>query len=136
MVWEDGAFIELDNNIIPWATLDASLYQASRLFKSFMSRDIERLKDVAARLKYAGSGNMTFRFIQDGQYKDILLDLNGINMVSATNTPSSNEYNVTVDSDGVLFMKNRVSEITESSIISKDSKEIRVTEGTNSFSLE
>lgn len=136
LVLEDGAFIELDNSIIPWATLDASLYQASRLFKSFMSRDIERLKDVAARLKYAGSGNMTFRFIQDGRYKDILLDLNGINMVSATNTPSSNEYNVTVDSDGVLFMKNRVSEITESSIISKDSKEIRVTEGTNSFSLE
>lgn len=136
LVWEDGAFIELDQSIIPWATLDASLYQATRLFKSFASRDIERIKDVAARLKYAGCGNITFRFIQDDKYKDIVLHLEGTTPVSVTNMPASDEYNITVDNDGSLFMKNQVADASEDIIIAKDSKMTRIYEGSNYFDLK
>lgn len=136
LVWEDGAFIELNNSIIPWATLDATLYQATRLFKSFASRDIERIKDVAARLKYAGCGNITFRFISGDAYKDIVLDLEGIKISSVTNTPASNEYNVNVDNNGNLFIKNQVADVSEDAIITADAKSITLYPGSNSFNLE
>lgn len=136
LVWEDGAFIELDESIIPWATIDGTLYQATRLFKSFASRDIERIKDVADRLKYAGAGNITFRFISGDVYKDILFDLEGIKISTITNTPASNEYNVTVDNTGNLFMKNRVADVSENDIINSDAKSIKLSSGLNTFDLE
>ena len=54
LVWHDGGFIELNNDIIPWADEKSTLLQASRLFKSFGSYDDEKLQEVIDRMKADG----------------------------------------------------------------------------------
>jgi len=135
LIWEDGAFIELDRSIIPWATIDSTLLKATRIFKSFMSTDKQRLVDVAQRLKYCGFGNITFRFVEGNKYSDIIMHLEDSTMESITNSINENEYNLTVTDESELFIRNSVTNASESDIINNDAKMIHLEAGQNTISL-
>ena len=135
IIWESGAYMELDNDIISWATLQSTLYDASKLFKAYASIDSARLIEVANRLKYAGFGNVRFRFRQGDTYNDITMVLVPINLKSVTSTPNSTEYSVNVDNNGNMFIRNQVSNPDPENIISNESKGYALIEGDNSFSL-
>lgn len=122
IVWHDGGFIEIYHEITPWADANSNLYHASRLFKTFGSYDSERLQDAVDRLKYAGAGNILFRFVDGDNVNEVMLVLEDINMDNIINLPMTNTYVLTTDNDGQLFLKNNVTNATVSSIINSDAR--------------
>ena len=108
IVWHDEAFIELYSDVTPWVNDDCTLLQASRIFKTFGSYDKDRLQDAVNRLRYAGCGNILFRFIDGNIEKEVVLVLNGSNMKSVYNYPLTDMYRLNTDNDGTLFIRNKV----------------------------
>lgn len=135
LVWEDNAFMVLDNAILPWANLNCSLLEASKLFKSFASIDSGRLIDVANRFKYAGFGNVRFRFAQGTEYRDITMNLTPVEVNSVITTPATDEYSVNVSDEGNLFIRNQVTTPDPDNIISNESKSVNLSPGDNVFNL-
>lgn len=135
IIWDDGAFMELDHSIIPWATTASSLLHAARLFKSSKSYDAEKLQEVIEHLIYAGCGNITFRFIEGEDYADVTLVLNEINMNSITNSTSSNEYILNTDASGELFMKHNISDASSANIIDESATMVHLSNGDTIFTL-
>lgn len=135
IVWHDGGFIELYHDIIPWVNKECTLLHASRIFKTFGSYDKDKLQDVVNRLRYAGCGNILFRFI-DGEYvKEVTLVLEGINMTNIVKNHISDMYLLTTDNDGKLFIKNNVSNTTVSNIINKNSLSLDIIDNELNFQL-
>lgn len=135
IVWEDEAFIELDSSIIPWVNQDTTLLEASRIFKSFLSTDKEKIIDVAKRLKYAGFGNIRIKFVYGNNSKELIFHLEDSKMEFITATSNDDEYNINVSEDGELFLKNKISEIDDKNILDDDAKVIHVSKGDNLFIL-
>lgn len=135
LVWEDGAFMELDNAVLPWANLNCSLLEASKLFKSFASTDTGRLIDVANRFHYAGFGNVRFRFIQGDEHVDVTMNLTPVEINSVITTPAADEYSVNVTEEGNLYIRNQVTTPDPDNIISNESKSVNLSPGDNVFDL-
>ena len=135
LVWHDGGFIELNNDIIPWADEKSTLLQASRLFKSFGSYDDEKLQEVANRLKYAGSGNIVFRFVKDNRIREVTLVLNGVNMQSVINRPMTDLYNLKTNGSGELFLRNKLARVDSDHIIDQEARLIHIEEDEIDFQL-
>lgn len=135
IIWHDGGFMELNNEIIPWIHKKSSLLHASRLFKSSRTYDDERLQEVVDHLIYAGSGNIVFRFIEGEEYNDVTLMVNAINMRSITNDISSDVYILNTDEVGELFIKNNISDTSVNNVIDNNAIIIHLNEGDTQFSL-
>lgn len=136
LVWEDNGFIDLDNEIIPWVNEYSNLLQAAKLFKSFGSTDSEKLEEVAERLKYAGSGNILFRFIYNDYYHESTLHLESSQINSITSDNIHNDYVIGASDTGVLFMKNGIESVNQEEIINIDSTTFAINKGENSFVLK
>lgn len=135
IVWHDGGFIELYHDIIPWVNKDCTLLHASHIFKTFGSYDKDKLQDAVDRLRYAGCGNILFRFI-DGEYiKEVTLVLEDINMINIVKDHTNDMYILTTDNDGKLFIKNNVSNTTVSNIINKNSISLDIIDNKINFQL-
>lgn len=135
IVWHDGGFIELYHDIIPWVNKDCTLLHASHIFKTFGSYDKDKLQDAVDRLRYAGCGNILFRFI-DGEYiKEVTLVLEDINMINIVKDHTNDMYILTTDNDGKLFIKNNVSNTTVSNIINKNSLSLDIIDNKINFQL-
>lgn len=133
--WHDGGFIELYHDIIPWVNKDCTLLHASHIFKTFGSYDKDKLQDAVDRLRYAGCGNILFRFI-DGEYiKEVTLVLEDINMINIVKDHTNDMYLLTTDNDGKLFIKNNVSNTTVSNIINKNSISLDIIDNKINFQL-
>lgn len=136
IVWHSGAFIELDNAVIPWVDETSSLYQACRIFKSYGSYDMDKLQEVVNRLRYCGCGDVTFRFIHDDSYHDVTLSLDDTSMFSVVNRPMTNDYILNVQNNsGFLFLRNKVPNTKDSTIIQNTSRVISVDVGDNTFTV-
>lgn len=138
LVWHDHAFIELHSSVIPWAKLDSTLFQASRLFKSSGSTDEEKLQEVVNHLSYIGCGNITFKFINDTNkmYSTITLVLNPIHMEHIIRYPVNDTYILTTDNTGELFIKNKVNHPIESEIIHPNARQISLNDTKTEFYIE
>ncbi len=121
LVWHDGGFIELNHEIIPWVNKECTLLHASRIFKTFGSFDKDRLQDAVNRLRYAGSGNIIFRFIDKDHIHEITLVLDDIHMKNVLNHPLSGMYTLFTDNDGKLFLKNKVTNMNDENIVHQNS---------------
>lgn len=135
LVWHDGGFIELNNEIIPWVNENCSLLQASRLFKSYGSYDSDKLEEVAARLKYAGCGAIAFRFIYGDSYHDITLSLDSAVMKTAVANTIASNYTLDAENSGELFLRNGIASATNDDIINQDARIIHIEDGENNFIL-
>lgn len=135
LVWDDGGFIELDQSIIPWVSKGSNLFQAAKLFKSFSADNKERLQEVADRLRYAGAGNIIFRFISGSRIKEVTLTLDSVEMKSVVNKPASNIYSLTTNNSGELFLRNKYNVLSSSDIVNKKSKMIPIPEDHIDFKL-
>lgn len=135
LVWHDDAFIELYHDIIPWVNIDCNLLHASRIFKTFGSYDEDKLQDAVDRLKYAGCGNILFRFIDGDKFSEVTLILDSIKMQNVLNHPLSNMYVLTTDNDGQLFLKNRVGTTIAKNIINNKARVINITNNKAEFPL-
>lgn len=136
LVWHDGGYIELDHDIIPWVNMNCTLLQASRLFKTFGSYDNEKLQECVDRLTYAGCGDIIFRFICGNEIKEITLTLKSVEMTNVINHPLTNMYVVTANSDGTLFMRNKLGSVSEEKIINKESRSFLIQKKVVEFPLE
>ena len=136
LIWHDNAFIELDSEIIPWVNNECTLYDASTLFKTTMSGKKFILSDVAARLKYAGSGNIRFKFIDGDNINEITLILDGATVSTLINKPLTDEYVATSNRKGTLFIRNKINDSDSSNIISSESKMISINEGETTFIIK
>lgn len=135
LVWHDGGFIEVYHDITPWADVDSTLLHASRLFKTFGSFDIDKLQDAVDRLKYAGSGDILFRFINGDNVGEVLLILKSIEMENVLNHPMTNMYMLTTTNDGQLFIRNNVTETTVENIVNSKSRSFDIVNGSLEFPL-
>lgn len=135
IVWHSGAFIELDQEIIPWVNEDCTLYHASRIFKTFGSYDQDKLQECVDRLKYAGAGNIVIRFVYPEGEHEVVLNLEDIEMKNVFNQPMSNMYTLTTSNDGQLFMRNRVTKATVKTVVEEATKILEVTDKTVEFPL-
>lgn len=135
IIWHDGGFINLRSDIIPWVNENCTLLKASRLFKSFESYDIDILPEVVNRLKYAGFGNILFRFINGRKIGEVMMHLEGIRMNSIINKPLTNTYQMKLSNDGDLFLRNKVYRADASCIIDYDSEHYQVIDKQVEFEL-
>lgn len=135
LVWHDGGFIEIYKNITPWANINCTLLEASRLFKSFGSYDNEKLQEVVERLTYAGCGNIVFRFIDGERYSDITLTLDKVKMTNVINKPLTDSYVLFHENDGDLFIQDKVNKVDSKNIISSKSKNIKLIGDKTEFQL-
>lgn len=136
LVWHDGGFIQLDHDIIPWADIDSTLLQVGRLFKTFGSFDEDKLQDAVDRLKYAGAGNIIFRFVNKDKVKEILMDLSSVDILSILNNASTNMYTVNTDAEGELFLRNKISDTSSKNIINEDSRSYDIIDNKVEFQLK
>lgn len=136
LVWEDGGFIELNSNIIPWVNNDCTLLEASRLFKSYGSSDKEKLEEVAARLKYAGSGSISFHFVNGETIKIVTLTMDESVANSVVANTMTNNYTIDSTNDGELFLRNGIASTSTEEIVNDESKVIHVNKGETNFILE
>ena len=135
LVWHDGGFIEVYNDITPWVNENCNLLHASRFFKSFASYDEERLQEVVNRLKYAGCGNILFRFVNSGRVGEVTMILDGINMENVVSHPTKDTYLLNTDNDGELFIRNKISSTTVENIVNLEAKVIEIVDNSIEFSL-
>lgn len=135
LVWHNGGFIELYHNITPWADENSTLLHAGRLFKSFGSFDEDKLQDAVNRLSYAGAGNILFRFINDNKFKEVILNIEGINIESALNHPLTNMYIIDTNNDGEIFIRNKVKNTTPEELINNKARSYEVIDKKVEFSL-
>lgn len=135
IVWHDGGFIELYHDVIPWVDTDCTLYHASRIFKTFGSYDPDKLQDAVNRLRYAGCGNILFRFINGDNVGEVTLILEDVHMRSIINNPLTNSYTLNTNNDGLLFIRNKVNKAISSNIISDESRVIDIIDKKVEFTL-
>lgn len=136
LVWHDGGFIEVYSTITPWVNENCNLLHASRLFKSFASYDNERLQEVVNRLKYAGAGNILFRFINLGKIGEVLMTLDGITMKNVLGHSTRDTYLLNTDNDGELFLQNNLSNTSVENLVNNESKMIEVVDKQVKFELK
>lgn len=136
IVWHDGGFIELYHDIIPWVQTDCTLLHAARIFKTFGSYDKDKLQDAVNRLRYAGCGNILFRFIDGNSVGEIMLVLEGIEMKNVINYPLTNNYILNTDNDGQLFLRNKIGTASQENIINEKSRVVEVKDKKAEFPLK
>jgi len=136
LVWHDGGFIEAYNDITPWVNEKCSLLHAARFFKSFASYDEQKLQEVVDRLKYAGCGNILFRFVNSGKVGEVLMVLDGITMKNVLSQGSNNTYQLITDNEGELFLRNKLSVTNVENIVNESARVIEITDTDTTFQLK
>lgn len=136
IIWHSGAYIELDHDIIPWADMNSSLLHASRIFKSYGSFDNQKLQDVVERLKYAGSGDIRFRFVEGDLSKEILLIIQGLKVNTIVGNSINKTYTVNTTGNGELFLHNLVSTISLKNIVNDTATKVSLADGDTMFVLD
>ena len=108
VVWYSGAFVELYHKITSWITKDVDLFSIRWLFKGYGSFPKDHLQDIVNRLKFAGFGDILFKFVFEDEVIEITLSLNHIYMQHVMNNPLNNRYVLTTDNSGTLFLRNMI----------------------------
>lgn len=135
--WHKNGFIELNQSITPWVDETSSLLHAARIFKSYGSYDGDKLQEVVNRLRYAGASDIIFRFIHGDTYHDVPLVLDDCTMYSVVNKPMTTHYILNVqNNDGELYLRNKVPNTNDSTIIQYTSRIVPVNVGDNEFTVE
>ena len=135
--WHKNGFIELNQSITPWVDESSSLLHAARIFKSYGSYDGDKLQEVVNRLRYAGASDIVFRFIHGDTHHDVPLVLDDCTMYSIVNKPMTTHYILNVqNNDGELYLRNKVPNTNDSTIIQYTSRIVPVNVGDNEFTVE
>ena len=135
--WHKNGFIELNQSVTPWVDELSSLLHAARIFKSYGSYDGDKLQEVVNRLRYAGASDIIFRFIHGDTYHDVPLVLDDCTMYSVVNKPMTTHYILNVqNNDGELYLRNKVPNTNDSTIIQYTSRIVPVNVGDNEFTVE
>ena len=135
--WHKNGFIELNQSVTPWVDELSSLLHAARIFKSYGSYDGDKLQEVVNRLRYAGASDIVFRFIHGDTHHDVPLVLDDCTMYSVVNKPMTTHYILNVqNNDGELYLRNKVPNTNDSTIIQYTSRIVPVNVGDNEFTVE
>ena len=136
IIWHDGGFIDLIEDITEWSNENCTLLDLPKLFKGSGNTDIDKLQDIVNKLKYVGCGDIIFRFIGKRNYTDIRLCMDDIKLSSLVRYPDNDLYHITTTADGKLFLRNNVTNITTNSIINKNSKVLDIINNNLIFNIE
>ena len=63
------------------------------------------------------------------------MTLDDVNMLSTAHIPSGDNYNVTTDNSGTMFLRNRVPTVTVDTIIQDDSDKVMLVQGDNTITV-
>ena len=136
IVWHDGGFIDIVNDITPWANSNCTLLDITKLFRATGDTIKDRLQNIISKFKYVGCGNITFRFIDKRTYTDIVMKLDDIKMTSIIRYPQNDLYKLTTNNDGKLFIRNNVTQITVDNIINNNSRILDITDKQVTFNID
>lgn len=137
IIWHSGAFIEFYHSVDPNINIQCNLYDAANFFKHYGSNKEEYLQDVVNHFVYAGAGNIVFRFYgTNNRYAEVVMNLEGIHITSASHIPGEDDYNITVDNSGMIFLRNRVGSISTDTIVQGDSIHHALSQGNNTITIK
>jgi hypothetical protein len=116
IIWDDGAFIEVDNSIAPFVDDTSDLTIVGRFFNTY-GTDKEKTQEIAYKLSAVGCGDILFRFSKDSNVREVLMDLTGCNAEKALYHTVVEEFWLYTDSPGSLYYRNNTGGITPKSIM-------------------
>lgn len=122
IIWDDGAFIELNNNIIPWVNENTSLLALKNLFVTEGNTDKEKVQSIVDNFTYAGGGDIVFKFVTNNQEKNIELNLHRPKMTSSYYDKKEDVYIITTDVNGKLFLASNPDEEDIDFVINKSDR--------------
>lgn len=135
LIWHDGGFIQLNQSILPWINEKSNLLSIAKLFKTFGSYDSEKLQECVDRLRYAGSGNIIFRFIVEKNIHEVTLNLEDVSVTNVYNQPMTTRYVVNATNDGQIFLRNHITHATKSNLLHPNATVIDIIDKEAEFQL-
>lgn len=112
IVWEDGGFIEFNNEIIPWITIDSNLYDLNKIFISEGRDQKEQLQSIINHFKFAGFGEVVFKFVEDDAVKEIKVSFRPAQIRGAYFDTESESLVIQSTKIGNLYLTNNISKRT------------------------
>lgn len=122
IIWDDGAFIELNNNIIPWVNENTSILALKNIFVAEGNSDKERVQSIVDNFVYAGGGNIIFKFVTNNREKNIELNLHRPKMTSSYYDKKEDAYIIITDVNGKLFLTSNPDEEDIDFVINKSDR--------------
>ena len=131
LIWEDNAYLEFRKEDIPWIGIDSTLYDLTKIFITEGDSDKEKLQSIIDHFKFAGFGDIVFRFSEFDAKKEIKVSFETPKITSAYWDSESNNLIVQVTKVGNLYFANNLSVTTPNFILKRTSKETSLVEGKN-----
>ena len=122
IVWEDNAFIELDHEIINWATLNSNMFDLIKLFEYSGLTLKDELQSIVDKFIDSNSGNIRFKFIENNQKRELFLNVNIPQIKSVYYDDYNDDFVIQVSSSAYMFLSNNVSRLKPSVIVNQSKK--------------
>ncbi len=125
-VFEDDSFIMLDNNYINWVNDNSTLYDAAKIFNVSGNTDRERLQNMVNVLREYECGNVNFIFVTSNESHVVRLNFKGVNVDWTIYDRMTDTYTVKCTDSGSVFLNNKLETPTLDTIVSDNSKEVKI----------
>ena len=131
LVWEDDAYIEFRKEDIPWIGLNSNLYHLTKIFISEGDSDKDKLQSIIDHFKFAGFGDIVFKFSELDSTKEIRVSLKAPEVTSVYWDSETSNLIIQVTKIGNLYFANNLSLATPDFALKRTSKETSLVEGKN-----
>ena len=122
IVWENNAFIELDHDIIKWATINSNMFDLLKLFEYSGLNSKEELQSIVDKFIDSNSGNIRFKFIENSLKREIVLNVNTPQIKSVYYDDYNEDFVIQVSSSAYMFLSNTISKLKPSAIVNQSKK--------------
>ena len=131
LVWEDDAYIEFRKEDIPWIGLDSNLYDLIKIFISEGDTDKDKLQSIIDHFKFAGFGDIVFKFTELDSTKEIKVSLKTPTVTSVYWDGETSNLVVQATKVGNMYFANNLSIATPDFALKRVSRETSLIEGKN-----
>lgn len=131
LVWEDDAYIEFRKEDIPWIGLDSNLYNLIKIFISEGDTDKDKLQSIIDHFKFAGFGDIVFKFTELDSTKEIKVSLKTPTVTSVYWDGETSNLVVQATKVGNMYFANNLSVATPDFALKRASRETSLVEGKN-----
>ena len=131
LVLEDDVYIEFRKEDIPWIGLNSNLYHLTKIFISEGDSDKDKLQSIIDHFKFAGFGDIVFKFSELDSTKEIRVSLKAPEVTSAYWDSETSNLIIQITKIGNLYFANNLSLATPDFALKRASKETSLVEGKN-----
>lgn len=122
IVWEDNAFIELNHDVIKWATINSNMFDLLKLFEYSGLNVKEELQSIVDKFIDSNSGNIRFKFIENSLKREIVLNVNTPQIKSVYYDDYNEDFVIQISSSAYMFLSNNISKLKPSTIVNQSKK--------------